>query len=367
MNRKKTLLLFVLILSVHSISYAQKSKISFRDTLDNALDFSDFLINHKGVLPFVIPITEPAVGFGAVAGGLHFIKKKDPKQQADIATAFGGYTTNNTWLAGGGYAGYWKNDKIRYRGIIGYTEVNLTYYGFGENTPIDFSMDTFLLVQQLSFRIKESDFFVGGKYQLSKITIPPFKEDLLPIDPSDLELWNSGISLITEYDNLNNVLTPTKGIRIHLSYDQNLEFLGSTKDWGKLNLFSHMYFPISNNWLSAFRIDTQLATGNVPFYAKPFVSLRGVPAMRYQGEVTIVAETEQTYNITSRWGLLGFTGIGAAFDSIETMNSEEIVWNTGVGTRYLIARLYGLKAGFDVARGPEDWAFYITIGTSWLR
>ena len=146
-----------------------------------------------------------------------------------------------------------------------------------------------------------------------------------------------------------------------------MKALGSDKNWGRLNFFTHMYLPVNKKWIPAFRVNAQLSTGDVPFYAKPYVSLRGVAALRYQGGLTVVAETEQLYNITSRWGLIGFTGLGTAFDSLENMNSDEIVWNVGAGARYTIARLYGLKTGFDVARGPEDWAFYVTIGTSWLR
>lgn len=366
--KNKILLIISLVTICFSFdSSAQKEQKKFRDTLDNAIDFSDYLINHKGVLPFIIPITEPAVGYGAMVGGLHFLQKKDKTQRPDIAAVFGGYTSNNTWLAGGAYIGYWKKDHIRYRAIVGYAAVNLKYYGFGGNIPIDFTMDSFLFIQQLNFRIRESNFFVGGKYQLAKITIPLFDGGMLPIDPIDLDLWNSGVSLITEYDSLNNFMSPTDGIKVHLSYTQNLEFLGSDKDWGKLDFYSHMYFQVSEKWIPAFRVDAQIATGDIPFYAKPYVSLRGVPALRYQGDMTILIETEQLYNITSRWGVLGFTGIGTAFDSLENMNSDEIVWNAGVGTRYMIARLYGLKAGIDVARGPEDFAFYVTIGTSWLR
>jgi len=366
LKQKFPLLILVFFITVLFVQSQNKKKI-FRDSIDNALDLSDFLINHKGVLPIVIPITEPAVGYGAALGAIHFIPKKDINHRPDMVVAFGGLTSNQTWLAGGGYIGYWKNDRIRYRGIAGYANVNLTYYAFG-SLPIDFNMKSFLFLQQANFRISESDFFIGGKYQLSKISIPIFDNGNIPgVDPFDFELWNSGLSLITEYDNLNNFLSPTKGVRINLSYDQNLELLGSSRNWGRINFFTHMYLPVNEKWIPAFRVDTQLATGDVPFYAEPFVSLRGVPALRYQGELTMLVETEQLYNITSRWGILGFTGIGAAFDSIENMKSDEIVWNAGAGVRYLIARAYGLKMGFDVARGPEDWAFYVTVGTSWMK
>jgi len=47
--------------------------------------------------------------------------------------------------------------------------------------------------------------------------------------------------------------------------------------------------------------------------------------------------------------------------------SEELVWNVSGGFRYLIARVFGLKMGMDIARGLEDWAVYVVIESGWLR
>jgi len=49
------------------------------------------------------------------------------------------------------------------------------------------------------------------------------------------------------------------------------------------------------------------------------------------------------------------------------MEKGSTAWNAGSGFRYLIARLLGLKMGVDVARGPEDWAFYVVVGSSWNK
>ncbi len=365
--KKELLLLYALIaLCFSHESNAQKEQKKFRDTLDNALDLSDFLVNHHGILPIVSPITEPAVGYGAAVAALYFVTKEDKSQRPDIIIAAAGLTSNKTWLAGGGYIGFWKKDNIRYRGFAGYAEANLKYYGLLDNRPLKFNLNAFIFLQQLNFRIGKSNFFLGGKYQLAKITIPIFDNNIIPgINPRELEMWNSGISAIAEFDNLNNFLSPTKGTKIHLSYDQNLEIIGSNRDWGKINFYTYMYLPITNKWLSAFRVDSQLATGNTPFYAEPFVSLRGVAALRYQGQLTALFETEQQFAISKRWDLIGFTGIGAAFKNVENMNNDGIVWNAGGGFRYLIARVLGMKMGLDIARGPEDWAFYVTAGTSW--
>jgi len=365
LKMQKLVLVIIILFGNICLVYSQNKTSIFRDSTDNALDLSHFLTKKKGVLPLIVPITEPAVGYGAIVAGLFFVPSKKQKKQPDIIAAAAGLTSNGTWLVGGGYIGFWNEDKIRYRGAVGYGDINLEYYGISSK-PVSITLNTFLFLQQLNFRLGKSNFFLGAKYQLAKVIIPIFKDSEL-IDPIDLKSVNSGISVIAEFDNLNNFLSPTKGVRVHLSYDQNLEVLGSTRDWGKINFFTHIYYPVNKLWIPALRLESKFATGKPPFYAKPFVSLRGVPALRYQGDFTMLAETEQLFNITHRWGIVGFTGIGAAFDYIDNMESDELVWNAGAGFRYLIARALGVKMGVDIARGPEDWAFYVTLGTAWMK
>jgi hypothetical protein len=36
-----------------------------------------------------------------------------------------------------------------------------------------------------------------------------------------------------------------------------------------------------------------------------------------------------------------------------------------VGFRYYLAKAMGLHAGVDVARGPEDSAIYLIVGSAW--
>ena len=320
----------------------------------------------KKILPIAVPITEPAVGYGLIGGALLFLPKNDSLQKSDIIAGAAGITTNGTWFAGGGYLGFWKNDKIRYTGFSGYGQITLDYYGFGSENPVTFDQNVFIFMQQILFGIGKSDFYVGGKYQLSKITIPTDdKIDTEDFNSDDFALWNSGIAIIGEYDNLNNFLSPTKGVKFHLSYNQNLEVLGSQRDWGTLNFYTHVYIPISEKWIPAFRVETNLITGNPPFYAYPYVNLRGIPALRYQGKFAVVAETEQLYNFSSRWGIVGFGGFGAAIDSVDEKIKNELVYNYGTGVRFLAIKDLGLKIGADIARGPEDFAFYMSVGSAW--
>ena len=346
----------------------------FKDTLDNAFDISGYLINLHGFLPLVSPVTEPAVGYGAAGAGLYFIPKKNNtgKKYAppDVIGIGGGYTQNKTWFLGAGYFGFWKDDHIRYRGAGGYGDVNLKYYGKGNgflsNHPSKFTIEAYGFVQQAIFRLANSNFLLGGKYLYTKTKITAFEESKLPfVDPKEFDLSNSGIGAIGEYENFDNIFSPTKGFRINITYTQYLMALGSDRDFGRLGTFAINYLPlIKNRWISGLRSEYQMATGDPPFYAYPFIILRGVPAMRYQGKYTFLGETEQLVMLTNRWGIVGFAGYGKTYSP---NLGNQSAWNAGGGFRYLLARIFGLKMGIDVARGPEEWAFYIVFGSSWLR
>ncbi len=41
---------------------------------------------------------------------------------------------------------------------------------------------------------------------------------------------------------------------------------------------------------------------------------------------------------------------------------KDNIFAGGAGTRYLLMRDLGLWLGVDIARGPEDWYGYITVG-----
>ena len=244
---------------------------------------------------------------------------------------------------------------------MGYGNINLTYYE--SKFAHDYTIQSFFFLQQVVFRIKDSNFFLGGKYQLSKTKTTFFEN----VDFGNLNLISSAVGLIAEYEKLDNLFSPTKGNKIHFGIDQNLEFIGSDLNFTKVNLYGNFYFGKRGVWMPALRIETQVSSKSTPFYAKPYVSLRGVPALRYQGDFTVLAEMEHEFSLSNRWSLVGFTGVGASYKSFDDMSSEGAIWNAGTGFRYLIARLMGLKMGVDIAKGPEDWGVYVTFGSAWFK
>jgi hypothetical protein len=83
--------------------------------------------------------------------------------------------------------------------------------------------------------------------------------------------------------------------------------------------------------------------------------------------VNALVETEQRWNVFSRWSAVFFTGVGKAFDNYSDFGSSIWAYSYGTGFRYLLARKFGLYMGADIARGPEQWGYYIQFGSAWLK
>jgi hypothetical protein len=64
-----------------------------------------------------------------------------------------------------------------------------------------------------------------------------------------------------------------------------------------------------------------------------------------------------------RGGLVGFVGLGWTAGGTSDDNGPFAAG--GGGIRYLLARRLGMQVGVDVARGPEDTAFHIIVGSAW--
>ncbi|MBU1009992.1 MAG: BamA/TamA family outer membrane protein [Bacteroidetes bacterium] len=357
----------------------EKKKISFRHPDDNAFDMSSFLLEHKGLLPIPILITEPAVGYGGGAALIYFHNRKKQYNSyvpPDITGGVGLITENGTWAAGAFHAHTFGENRVRTLTALIKPSVKINYYGNNSEllskNPITINLNSWLVFQQAQVRLAKSNFYLGASYSYfqSDITL-----DTLPGRPlinlliKQLNV-NSVISTIKPmvvYDNRDNVFTPTKGINAEVSCNYSAQWLGSSDDYGVINTKFLGYVPVVSRLFSSYRFQGSYLLGDAPFYAYPFVSLRGIPAMRYQSNNTLVAETEWRYNIYKRYSILAFTGLGKAFQSTSNFNDIDWAYNVGTGFRYEIAKTLGTHMGVDFAWGnAKDFAFYIVFGTSWF-
>ena len=363
----------------------------FIDPQDGMFDASHWLAERKGFFPMPIIITEPAVGFG-LGAGLLFLHDPlsgktaegetfDPQNideqgrliPPSVSGLFGAYTENGTWFLGGAHMGVWKNDNIRYLGALAQASANLKFYGLdsgsgSSSSGLEFNIEPTIFLQQIKFRLKDSDFFAGIEYLLLDSTIEFDFLSSLPIEIPALKFdsRSASVSLLLDYDSRDTLFTPSSGLSARIKGSFYREAFGSDNEFEKYNAYLKYFFPLTDSLVLGLRGEYDTLNGRAPFYEYPFVNLRGIPAMRYQGENVAVGEAELRWNFTFRWSLILFGGVGAT-EGVDFVPgaTDDSVYSRGVGFRYFVARRFGAHAGVDIAKGPEDTAFYITFGQAW--
>jgi len=362
---------------------AKKSmKELMTDPVDGKFDLSQWLGTASGVLPVPIVITEPAVGYGGGLALLYFhdsiqnnakkmkeknpdgTKKNPPPPSISGVAAIG--TENGTWGGAGFHMGVWKEDTIRYVGAAGYVSVNYDYYtSLGRAIPIN--LDGAFLLQQATFRLGKSNFFMGGNYKFFSATADADAGIPLPPPAGNGEEVNTGgLGGILAYDSRDNIFTPNRGLSSKAEWSHFDSWLGSDNQFDLLTLKNRTWLPLTESLVLGLRGDGAFSGGDTPFYMKPFILMRGIPAMRYQGDHVLTAETELRWDFTRRWSLLGFAGAGwTADDSLSDFGNSDTHPAGGFGFRYLMANMFNLRTGIDVGFSEEDRAIYFIVGSAW--
>jgi len=382
--------IFAAVIILHQPVFAQEdttkprskasSKAMMKDTLDGKFDFSSFLIDAKGFIPVPFIVTEPAVGgFGLAIVPIFLTPKKKPPGYTgyvapDITAGFAMYTLNNSWMIGGMRIGSIPAKGLKYRVGGGYADLNLSFYrdvtNLGEK-QFDFSVKATPLLFSLAKRIskQKNEVYLGVQYFFSKNKLTPLFIDSLPssIKSGEFESNIASLGTFIDWDKRDNFFTADKGARIYVSYNANDNWTGSDFTYQKLLGALNWFVPFQKNWISGFRVETNFTFGDPPFYALPSLAMRGVPAVRFQGYTTALVETEQRVDLSLRWSAVAFAGLGKALQRNESFGDAETAYNFGGGFRYLIARLFGIRAGVDIAKGPDSWGWYIVFGHNWNR
>lgn len=388
------------VLGLPAIASGASFTEQFIDPEDGWLDAGDWVLNNAvGFLPLPFVITEPAVGegVGLAVGFFHPPKEYDssgvssPKGRngsdagesdfvlPNITGIAAAVTNNNSWFLGGAHIAHWKDDTIRYEGVLGYASLNLEFFGVSDQIGIDqgirFTGEGFFVDQPIAFRLRDSNFFWGVGYKFLDIEtetdasalIPPDIVDLIPPEYRRLNLDTqlSALAAFVQYDTLDNSFTPNSGREVQVKIARNDEAIGSDWDFTNVEAYAHQFWALNQKLVLGLRLDYESVHGDVPFFSLPFVDLRGIPAMRFQGEHIAVGESELRWAFHPRISAVGFIGLGRAAASFSDLGDAGSRVTRGIGIRYYAARKLGLHAGFDVARGPDETHWYLTFGQAW--
>lgn len=349
----------------------------FRDPQDGAIDLSAYLATPKRFLPIPIVVTEPAVGYGGGLAAMFIRPRKDAGTEGfarpNISGVGGIATENGTWAAFAADSSHWKADRFKTLAIGGVGQANLDFYGLGDvveslDEPISYTLDFALGLAQGNWKLKpKSPWSIGMRYVYAQVEPKLRDEPLFPGLANSTDMKISAPGAILEYDSRNNLFTPTKGYYSETFYMASLDDLGATEDFQRFQQVVIGWWPVADQWTLAWRADYQWASDDTPFFMRPYIALRGVEAMRYQGDEMASTEVEARWQVRGRWSLVGAAGYGTARTENNFFSKTQDVLSGAVGFRYELARLFGMHAGVDVGFSDGTTAIYLQVGNAWFR
>ena len=342
-------------------------------------------VNGYRLLPIPIFITEPAVGegLGVALALFHPVKsgKSDdtrvatldsmaeyssPRKAPPVVTGVAGaYTNSKSWFGGVGHTNNWRQDSIRYTGLLAAAKINSNIYVLG--LPVDFSMKAKIVYQDMKFRVADSDFMLGAA--ISYLDAENTFGFGLPEDIDDsrfsADFKNIGLAFKAAYETRDDTMNPRTGQLVDLSVWRYDDTFGGDYDYWSGTLKALSFHSFTEELTLGLRLEGSGVDGRVPFFAIPFVKLRGVPALRYQNKFAGAAELELRYRIRPKWEVSVFGGLGFTSDDFVIYENPDSIYNFGAGGRYNIFEAHNVWVGVDIARGPEDWNYYIQVGHPW--
>lgn len=339
-------------------------------------DVSGFIEEPYGFLPFLWQ-TVPAVGTG-VGGGVVFLGLPHPEAEPGTLrpsiTLVGGIGTDNgSWGVYAADSRYWLDDGLHTLVAGAYASANLNFYGIGsdsllQNRPLQYNIAPTGGLVQGRYRLDGSNLWAGARYLYAAADVTFEAPSITPGVP-DIERPSrvGGLSTMLTLDTRDNIFTPLNGTLLEATYALFAPWLGADDDFQRVSLLALQYVELPARLYLGLRGEAAAVSGDPPFYMAPFVDMRGVPVLRYQGEQMALFEAELRWQFYERFSLVAFGGGGGAWNDFKWLDDSQGVVAGGGGFRYELARRYGIHAGFDAAASRDTIAFFFEVGSGWMR
>lgn len=347
------------------------------DPHDGQFDVSEVLEDVHGFLPIPIVVTEPAVGYGGGVAAL-FVRPRRAQGEAgfhrpDLSVIGGLGTDNGTRFAFAADITRWMDGRLKTVVGAGAGDIKLDVYGLGTTRdeleePVRYTLQVRGAVVHGDWQLAPQSPWSAGLRLVYADVEPKLRDD--PIFPGledRIRVTIAGPGLALTYDTRDNIFTPTAGAYAETSILFSNDAFGATADFTRFGQILIGWWPVAPKVTLGARADYQQSSSNAPFFMRPFIALRGIPAMRYPGNKVASTELEVRWQFHGRWSVVAFGGIGEARIDDGVLKRSQTAGAGGVGFRYELARKFGLHAGIDVARGPEETAVYLQVGSAWMR
>lgn len=336
-------------------------------------DESELKLQRGNLVVVPIPISNPTLDTGLVAGAAYFYGQTMEQQAAQPAslTALGGMVTNNDSRAFViAQQNYWGRNRWRFTGAAGAADLTLTLPlsdGAGGVTDTTWNIDGAFLFAKVATRLWKD--WYGG-FQVRGISADQSfaaraSSGEPPVDPGfdvDPSVNSAGVGALFEYDDRDMPINTYRGRYFRLGVLFNDEGLGSDATYQNYAAEFRSFHTVSPDLVFAWEVDGCLRAGRVPLWDACMIALRGFPVTDYIGQSSLSAQAELRWRFAGRWGLAGFAGVGQTGRDFEDFQDEAAIPSYGIGLRYMVLPAKRVNLRVDFARSRDSEAVHVSVG-----
>ncbi|MGF1750176.1 BamA/TamA family outer membrane protein [Vibrio cionasavignyae] len=336
------------------------------DKKDQVEDSKQSNEEKEGFIALPIPMSNPTLGTGVQLVGLYMhAKEPDSKAHNDTTALVGMVTSTKSWLVGAFHDGALKDDSIRYTGGIFHGKLNLKYFGDGNDPifaddPLKYNMEMSGVMLRALFQLGHSSWYLGPQYNYMQTQIA--FDDLNEFWPEAERVSSAGVGAVLHFDTRDDNYYPTAGWFAQLSYMDYGKQWGGDGDYAIGKFATSNYTSVIDNVVFASKVTMQMSGGDVPFYEKPTLQMRGFNHGRYRNDNIMQGQFEGRWTFMPRFGLVAFLGLGKTSEAQQDILSQSTIVTKGVGFRWQPVEQKKMNIRLDVAKGPEENAFYLSVG-----
>jgi hypothetical protein len=244
-----------------------------------------------------IPISNPTLDTGLVAGAAYFYPQTESQMQsqpASVTAAAGMYTSNKSRAAAVLQQNYWKEDTWRFTAAAGVADLRLSLLApddTSNGTSVDWRINGGFMFARIARRLG-GDWYGGILTRLVDAS-QTIETDVSGLDfdtGSDVRSVGAGLNL--EYDSRDMPINSYRGK--HLTFEAlfNDEAIGSNTSYQSYSAVFRSYHGLKDSLVLAWELQACKRGGTAPLWDACMIKLRGLSVTDYLGKVSASGQLE---------------------------------------------------------------------------
>lgn len=366
---------FLVLITCLAIANAAFGQVDHADTSPaRAPDIREDELRLKAqkgnVVAVPIPMSNPTLDTGLIAGGAYFYgqsTEQKKSQPASVTGTAGMYTSNESWAFGIFHDAYWDDDKWRFSGMAGVADVRLSLItpdDLGSDDGVNWRVQGAFLNLKMSRRIR-GDWYAGGLVRVidAEQSIEFQSGEETSDFDLDADIRAAGVGAVFEYDTRDIPTGPYAGM--HFTAEALYNDRSSDGEDGSYQTYSlalRSYHLLSDSLVLAWEARGCARGGTPPLWDACRIQLRGFAAFDYLGQESASGQVELRWRAYKRLGLAAFGGAGWAGNTLATLGGEETTPSYGAGIRYEVLPAKRLNMRLDFGWSDNSNGIYLSVG-----